>query len=151
MEVRISHCPQRVSKGAVKIEDVVQMHDDSPRSRWKMAVVENLIKGKDGLTIVKNNTDNDENEHSPVISKQHIRSSAVKAHLAGTKKFPALPRRMLRIDCITMIILCNYIDSHVQVAYCPVIGCNYVVSCNGCYVNSKLAVNERLSTFSSIN
>ena len=34
---------------AVKIGDVVLIHNDSPRIRWKMEVVENLIKGKDGL------------------------------------------------------------------------------------------------------
>lgn len=31
----------------IKVGDVVLIHDDSPRFRWKMAVIENLIKGKD--------------------------------------------------------------------------------------------------------
>ena len=32
----------------IKVGDVVLIHDDSPRARWKMAVIENLIKGNDG-------------------------------------------------------------------------------------------------------
>ena len=31
----------------IKFGDVVLIHD-SPRARWKMAVIENLIKGNDG-------------------------------------------------------------------------------------------------------
>jgi hypothetical protein len=30
--------------------DVVQIHDEKPRSQWKLAVVEELITGRDGLT-----------------------------------------------------------------------------------------------------
>ena len=32
----------------IKVGDVVLIHDDSPRISWKMAVIENLIKGNDG-------------------------------------------------------------------------------------------------------
>ena len=32
----------------IKIVDVVLMHDHSPRTRWKMAVIEKLIKGNNG-------------------------------------------------------------------------------------------------------
>ena len=31
----------------IKVGGVVLIHDDSPRFHWKMAVIENLIKGKD--------------------------------------------------------------------------------------------------------
>ena len=33
----------------IKVGDVVQIHDDSPRFTWKLAVVDELIFGKDGL------------------------------------------------------------------------------------------------------
>ena len=33
----------------IKVSDVVQIHDDSPRITWKLAVVDELIFGKDGL------------------------------------------------------------------------------------------------------
>jgi hypothetical protein len=33
----------------IKVGDVVQIHDDSPRITWKLAVVDELIFGKDGL------------------------------------------------------------------------------------------------------
>ena len=33
----------------VKIGDIVLVHDDGPRMNWKMAVVESLATGKDGL------------------------------------------------------------------------------------------------------
>ena len=36
----------------IKIGDVVLIHDDSPRASWKMAVIENLIKGNDGYVWV---------------------------------------------------------------------------------------------------
>ena len=35
---------------SIAVGDVVQIHDETPRSRWKLAVVEELIQGKDGLT-----------------------------------------------------------------------------------------------------
>ena len=33
----------------IKVGDVVLVHDDTPRVSWKMAVIEELIKGNDGL------------------------------------------------------------------------------------------------------
>ena len=38
----------------IKVGDVVLVHDDIPRARWKMAVVEQLIQGKDGYTRAAN-------------------------------------------------------------------------------------------------
>lgn len=38
----------------IKVEDVVLVHDDIPRAKWKMAVVEQLIQGKDGYTRAAN-------------------------------------------------------------------------------------------------
>jgi hypothetical protein len=37
------------NKQIIKKEDVVLVHDDSPRSTWKLAVVEDLIRGGDNL------------------------------------------------------------------------------------------------------
>ena len=42
-KVKGTYAPQ-----TIKVGDVVLIHDDSPRARWKMAVIENLIKGNDG-------------------------------------------------------------------------------------------------------
>ena len=33
----------------VKVGDVVQVHDEIPRTKWKLAVVTELIRGNDGL------------------------------------------------------------------------------------------------------
>ena len=38
----------------IKVGDVVLVHDDSPRISWKMAVVEELITGGDGLVRAAN-------------------------------------------------------------------------------------------------
>ncbi|XP_052245628.1 uncharacterized protein LOC127854604 [Dreissena polymorpha] len=35
---------------SIRVGDVVQIQDDSPRIRWKLAVVEELLTGNDGLT-----------------------------------------------------------------------------------------------------
>ena len=42
-KVKGTYAPQ-----TIKVGDVVLIHDDSPRASWKMAVIENLIKGNDG-------------------------------------------------------------------------------------------------------
>ena len=34
-------------KGKIQVGDVVQVHDDGQRLKWKLAVVENLISGRD--------------------------------------------------------------------------------------------------------
>ena len=34
--------------------DVVLIHDDTPRITWKLAVIEELLKGKDGLVRAAN-------------------------------------------------------------------------------------------------
>ena len=113
-KVKGTYAPQ-----TIKVGDVVLIHDDSPRASWKMAVIENLIKGNDGYvraaevrtssartnrpisklypleissekeemlnTDTINNEDDDQQctdnigEHSPLIKKQPIRSSAAKA------------------------------------------------------------------------
>ena len=33
----------------IKVENVVQVHDDTKRINWRLAIVERVIKGKDGL------------------------------------------------------------------------------------------------------
>ena len=38
----------------IKVGDVVLVHDDIPRARWKMAVVEQLIRGRDGCAGAAN-------------------------------------------------------------------------------------------------
>ena len=54
--MRIFDIPSRApqdnwkNEQCIKFGDVVLVHDDIPRVRWKMAVVEQLIQGKDGYT-----------------------------------------------------------------------------------------------------
>lgn len=33
----------------IKVGDIVQIHDDGPRIMWKLAVVKELIQGRDGF------------------------------------------------------------------------------------------------------
>ena len=37
------------NKQAIRLGDVVIVHDDKPRMQWRLTVVEKLIKGKDNL------------------------------------------------------------------------------------------------------
>ena len=42
---------QRISgrnEQTIKVGDIVMVHDEGPRSRWKLAMVEALIQGNDG-------------------------------------------------------------------------------------------------------
>ena len=38
----------------IKVGDVVLVHDNIPRARWKMAIVEQLIRGRDGYAGAAN-------------------------------------------------------------------------------------------------
>ena len=40
----------RGNKEVIKVGDIVIIHDDAPRAGWKLAVVEKLITGSDGMT-----------------------------------------------------------------------------------------------------
>ena len=44
-----THCSYQSTKVAVQVGDVVQVHDDTKRINWRLAVIESLITGKDGL------------------------------------------------------------------------------------------------------
>ena len=33
----------------IKVEDILQLHDEKPRNQWRVAVVEQLNRGNDGL------------------------------------------------------------------------------------------------------
>jgi len=48
--LREHHAASGSTQQTIKIGDVVQIHDDTPRSRWKLAVIEELITGNDGRT-----------------------------------------------------------------------------------------------------
>ena len=43
--LREVHCTAGITEQAIKIGDVVQIHEDSPRSEWKLAVIEDLKRG----------------------------------------------------------------------------------------------------------
>lgn len=52
LELRESHrqAPKKNKCGTIAVGDVVLVHDDNqPRGCWKLAKVESLIKGTDGL------------------------------------------------------------------------------------------------------
>ena len=48
--LREYHKTSRKTKHEIQVGDVVIIHDDTPRTTWKLAVVEKLITGLDGIT-----------------------------------------------------------------------------------------------------
>ena len=46
--LREVHRTTGIAEQTIKIGEVVQIHDDSPRNQWKLAVIEDLKKGDDG-------------------------------------------------------------------------------------------------------
>ena len=52
--LREHHKTTGENEQCIKVGDVVLVHDDVPRARWKMAVVEQLIQGRDGYVRAAN-------------------------------------------------------------------------------------------------
>ncbi|XP_053403136.1 uncharacterized protein LOC123560655 [Mercenaria mercenaria] len=48
--LREHHQTTGINEQKINVGDVVQIHDESPRSQWKLAVVQELIYGNDGYT-----------------------------------------------------------------------------------------------------
>ena len=59
------------NKQAIRVGDVVVVHDEKPRIQWRLAIVEELIKGRDNL-----------------ICAAHIRMSTYKTTRPITKLYP---------------------------------------------------------------
>ena len=38
-----------VTEQSIKVGEVVQIHDDTPRHQWRLGVIEELVKGDDGF------------------------------------------------------------------------------------------------------
>jgi len=51
---KINHKTSGQNTQTIKVGDVVLIHDDTPRIIWKLAVIEELLKGKDGLVRAAN-------------------------------------------------------------------------------------------------
>ncbi|XP_053388629.1 uncharacterized protein LOC128551740 [Mercenaria mercenaria] len=57
--LRENHQATGNNSQTISVGDVVQIHDETPRTRWRLAVVQQLIPGKDGLfrsAVVKTST-----------------------------------------------------------------------------------------------
>ena len=52
--LREFHLATGKNEQTIKVSDVVLVHDDTPQVSWKMAVIEELIKGNDGLVRAAN-------------------------------------------------------------------------------------------------
>ena len=52
--LRERHTSSGHNEQSVKVGDIVLVHDNIPIAKWKMAVVEQLLQGKDGYTRAAN-------------------------------------------------------------------------------------------------
>ena len=50
MALRESHKASGNNNQTIKVGDIVLIHDDIPRINWRLAMIEELITGNDGLT-----------------------------------------------------------------------------------------------------
>ena len=66
MEVGI-HKVTGCNTQAVKVGDIVLIHDDTPRVQWKLAVIEQVNKGADGLICSANVRTSTERTNQPIV------------------------------------------------------------------------------------
>ena len=52
--LREFHRISRNNHQTIKVGDIVLVHDDKPRNSWKLAIIEELIRGNDGLVRAVN-------------------------------------------------------------------------------------------------
>lgn len=52
--LRESHKASGNNNQTIKVGDIVLIHDDTPRINWRLAMIEELITGTDGLTRAAN-------------------------------------------------------------------------------------------------
>ena len=69
--LREFHSTTGTNEQSVKTGDVMLVHNEGPRSTWKLAVIENLIRGRDGL-----------------VRAAHIRTSTGYTNRPVTKLYP---------------------------------------------------------------
>jgi hypothetical protein len=67
----------------IRVGDVVQVHDDTKRVNWRLAVVQSLIKGKDGLVRAANIKTSTGHTNRPVTKLYPLE---VKSNSATTEK-----------------------------------------------------------------
>ena len=86
--LREFHKSQGSKHQKVRVGDIVQIHDEGPRINWRLAVIEELITGKDGLVRAANIRTSTGRTNRPIIKLYPLEVSSSSNSEASTNDDP---------------------------------------------------------------
>ena len=81
--LRELHRANGKNEQCIKVGDIVLIHDDIPRAKWKMAVVEQLIQRRDGYTRAANIRYNGGKTNRPIAKLYPLEVSSTTSDIAS--------------------------------------------------------------------
>ena len=82
--LREFHRSQGNNNQTVKVGDVVQIHDEGPRLSWRLAIIEELITGNDGLVRAANIRTSTGRTNRPIVKLYPLEVTSVETSASPT-------------------------------------------------------------------
>ena len=89
--LREFHKSQGSNYQRVKVGDVVQIHDEGQRLNWRLAVIEELITGKDGLVRAANIRTSTGRTNRPIVKLYPLEVTSSEAPATNSKNDAKIP------------------------------------------------------------
>ena len=89
--LRELHRTNGKNEQCIKVGDIVLIHDDIPRLKWKMAVVEQLIQGRDGYTRAANIRYNGGRTNRPITKLYPLELSSTTSDIVDRHSSDSIP------------------------------------------------------------
>ena len=89
--LRELHRTNGQNEQCIKVGDIVLIHDDIPRLKWKMAVVEQLIQGRDGYTRAENIRYNGGRTNRPITKLYPLELSSTTSDIIERHSSDSIP------------------------------------------------------------